>query len=37
VSFERAVELARKNNDPVLDASAEKLTSVSSKLGTAGR
>jgi hypothetical protein len=37
VSFERAVELARKNNDPVLDASAEKLTSVSSKLGAAGR
>ncbi|HEU4828191.1 MAG TPA: alpha/beta hydrolase-fold protein [Gemmatimonadales bacterium] len=32
-SFARAVELARKNNDPVLDASAEKLTSVTSKLG----
>ena len=34
-SFARAVELARKNNDPVLDASAEKLTSVTSRLGTA--
>lgn len=34
-SFARAVELARKNNDPVLDASTEKLTSVSSKLETA--
>ena len=32
-SFARAVELARKNNDPVLGTSQEKLTSVSSKLG----
>lgn len=36
-SFARAVELARKNNDPVLDTSAEKLTSVSSKLGASAR
>lgn len=36
-SFARAVELARKNNDPVLDTSSEKLTSVTSKLGTGGR
>lgn len=32
-SFARSVELARKNNDPVLDTSTEKLTSVTSKLG----
>ena len=36
-SFARAVELARKNNDPVLDTSSEKLTSVTSKLGTGGQ
>ncbi|HEX6643441.1 MAG TPA: alpha/beta hydrolase-fold protein [Gemmatimonadales bacterium] len=33
-AFARAVELARENNDPVLQVSAQKLTSVSSKLGT---
>lgn len=32
-SFARAVELARESNDPVLQVSAQKLTSVSSKLG----
>ncbi|MGE5926627.1 MAG: alpha/beta hydrolase-fold protein [Gemmatimonadota bacterium] len=36
-SFARAVELARKNNDPVLDTSSEKLTSVTSRLGAGGR
>jgi predicted alpha/beta superfamily hydrolase len=36
-SFARAVELARKNNDPVLDTSSEKLTSVTSRLGAQGR
>ena len=36
-SFARAVALARKNNDPVLDASAEKLTSVTSRLEASAR
>jgi predicted alpha/beta superfamily hydrolase len=33
-AFARAVELARETNDPVLQVSSQKLTSVSSKLGT---
>jgi len=32
-SFARAVELARRNNDPVHDVSLEKLSSVTARLG----